>query len=178
VALAFALEHRNAVRSLVLCEPPLHRWAARTPAGAQLLGRFLQDVWEPAAEAFRSHRPRAALQGLTDGMWGRAVFESLPPDRIAAALRNGPGMDAIVQSADPFPDLSRRAVTALGIPTLLVQGEQASPLHMLAMDELAAMLPSAKRVVIPGAGHGAPAENPQAFNAAVLQFLQRSHVLR
>jgi non-heme chloroperoxidase len=173
VALAFALRHPAAVRSLVLCEPPLHPWAARTAAGAQLQVRFLQDVWLPAGEAFRIGRARAALQLLTDGMWGRPVFESLAADRVAGMLRNSAAMNALVQSAEPFPDLPRAAVAALALPALLVQGEQASALHALGMRELAGVLPAAPRAVIPAAGHGSPWENPAAFNASLLAFLGR-----
>jgi pimeloyl-ACP methyl ester carboxylesterase len=173
VSLAFALANPAAVRSLVLCEPPLHRWSARTPAGAELFDSFQRDVWQPAREAFRATRARSALRLLSDGMWGRPLFDSLPHDRTDAMLRNSAAMAAIVQSADPFPDLSRRAVAALALPVLLVQGARTSALHALDVGELARALPDAARAVVPRAGHGSPWENPRAFNAALLGFLHR-----
>jgi pimeloyl-ACP methyl ester carboxylesterase len=172
LALAFALEHPGAVRSLVLCEPPLHRWAARTAAGGRFYGRFLADAWQPAADAFLRGHDQHALQLLTDGMWGRPVFDRLPAQRVTAALRNAAAMRAIVQSADPFPDLPRPAVARLSMPTLLVQGEHASALHRMVMDELAGTMAGAVRAVIPAAGHGAAWENPETFNAVLLEFLQ------
>lgn len=171
VALAYALQHRGKVQSLVLAEPPLHRWACRTPAGTSLYAAFMQGVWLPAAEAFDRREERRALKLLADGIWGRPIFDSLPPQRLAAALRNVGSMKALTQSLDPFPDLPRAAVAGIAIPTLLVNGEHASALHMRVIEELAGVLPRSERAVIRGAGHGSPLENPDGFNDAVLGFL-------
>lgn len=170
VALAFALAHVDRVHSLVLAEPPLHRWACRTPSGARLFEAFIERVWQPAALAFAHGLERHAMQLLTDGMWGRPTFESLPKDRVDAALRNAGAMKVLVRSPDPFPELARAAVMLLAMPVLLVQGERSSELHRRVMDELAAGLPHASRVEIASAGHGSPSENPGDFDAAVLEF--------
>lgn len=171
VALAFALHHPSEVSSLVLAEPPLHGWACATDAGARLCRDFIAQVWNPAADAFGLRLDRRAMQLLTDGMWGRPVFETFPEDRVDAMLRNAGAMKALTLARDPFPDLDRAAVAGLGIATLLVQGEHASALHRCVMDELAAVMPGATRVEIAGAGHGSPNENPACFAAAVLGFL-------
>ncbi len=171
VALVFALEHPGKVLSLVLAEPPLHCWACRTPAGATLFDAFIVDTWRPAAEAFDNGDDRRALQLLTNGIWGEPVFESLSAERRAAMLRNAESMKALTRSADPFPDLVRAKVAALGIPTLLVRGGRASALHACVMDELADVMAHARTAVIDGAGHGSPCENSRGFNDAVLGFL-------
>lgn len=171
VALMFALEHPAKVLSLVLAEPPLHRWACRTPVGARLYAAFMEEVWRPAAEAFERGHDRHALQLLADGIWGRAIFDSLTPQRLAAALRNAGAMKALTQAPDPFPDLAQTAVAQLAIPTLLVHGEHASELHVRVIEELARAMPDAARAVIAGAGHGSPLENPDGFNDALLGFV-------
>ena len=173
VALGFALGHPESVRSLVLAEPPLHRWACRTPAGAGLHAAFMADVWRPAAQAFESGDAQGALQLLTDGMWGRPIFDSLGPRRRAAALRNAEAMKALTRAPDPFPDLDRRRVARLAKPTLLVRGEFASPLHTLVIEEIAGVIGNASRALIAGAGHGSPHENPAGFSDVVLGFLLR-----
>ena len=174
VALAYALAYPLEVRSLVLAEPPLHRWACRTAAGAVHYAAFMDEVWRQAADAFDQGQATRAMQLLVDGMWGRAVFESLPPARRAAALRNAEAMAALTRAADPFPDLPQAAVARLSMPVLLVRGELASALHIQAIDELARVLPSAVQVMIGGAGHAAPLENPDEFNRAVRAFLMAS----
>ena len=171
VALVHALRHPAKVLSLVLAEPPLHPWSGRTKDGAVLYAAFMADVWLIAAAAFERGDDRRAMQVLTDGMWGRPAFESLPPVRVEAVLRNASAMKALTQAIDPFPDLDRNAVARLTSPVLLLRGEHASPLHARVVDELAGVLPFASRAVIAGAGHGSPVENADAFNAAVLGFL-------
>jgi pimeloyl-ACP methyl ester carboxylesterase len=174
VALAFAMRHPTRVLGLVLTEPPLHRWACRTATGAALYAGFMNDVWAPAARAFDAGADAAALRVLADGMAGRPVFDSFTPARAAAAMRNACAMKALTGAPDPFPDLSRAAVSGLACATLLVRGERCSPLHLCVMEELALALPAAAQAVIGDAGHGSPAENPGAFNAAVLSFLSLS----
>ncbi|MEO5883351.1 MAG: alpha/beta hydrolase [Caldimonas sp.] len=171
VALAYALERPDHVLSLVLAEPPLHRWVCTTSAGAALYEAFLRDAWHPASAAFARGSDRLAVQLLIDGMWGGPVFESLPPQRQALALRNTAAMRLHTQARDPFPNLPRAAVEELAIPSLLVRGEQSNPLHRSAVAELAGAMASARSVVIGGAGHGSPSEQPAQFNAAVLGFL-------
>jgi pimeloyl-ACP methyl ester carboxylesterase len=171
VALAVALRAPDKVASLVLVEPPLHRWACATAAGEQLYAAFIDGVWRAAAEAFTRGLQRVAMQLLTDGMWGRPVFGSWTDDRIASAMRNAEAMKALTQSIDPFPDIARSAVASLKMPMLLVQGERSSALHRLVMNELGDLMRDARRAEIPLAGHGSPSENPDEFNAVVLKFL-------
>jgi pimeloyl-ACP methyl ester carboxylesterase len=170
VALAFALRYPHEVVSLVLAEPPLHPWALASLEGEALYRAFINQVWRPAADAFDRGLDLRAMQLLTDGIWGRPVFESLPEELVDARMRNASAMKALTQADDPFPDLDRAAVARLAIPALLVQGEQASALHRLVMSELARVMQGAMRAEISRAGHGSPGENPEAFDAAVLAF--------
>ncbi|MBV8718596.1 MAG: alpha/beta fold hydrolase [Chloroflexi bacterium] len=56
-------------------------------------------------------------------------------------------------------------------PTLVVVGERDVPRLRETSDELARGIPGARLLVLPGAGHMANMEAPQAFNTAVLNFL-------
>ena len=172
VALAFALRHPPLVRSLVLAEPPLHRWAAATRRGRRLLDVFIGRCWRPAAHAFDAGRDGEALRCLTDGMWGRPVYDTMPAARREAAFRNVAAMKLLTRAENPFPDLPRDAVALLAMPMLLVRGEGASALHRQGLDELAALVPRARSTVIEGAGHASPSENPTGFNSTVLEFLR------
>jgi pimeloyl-ACP methyl ester carboxylesterase len=174
VGLVHALRQPKRVRSLVLAEPPLHPWARRTRRGAALLAAFMADVWQVAAASFERGDERGAMRVLIDGMWGRPVFELLPPPRVQAALRNAIAMKALTLAPEPFPDLDRLAVAQIPVPVLLLRGQHASPLHVCVIDELSRVLGRASCTVIAGAGHGSPIENAEAFNLAVLGFLAGS----
>lgn len=172
LALAIALRAPARVASLVLAEPPLHCWLGATEAGRKLYDAFIHDVWHAAGEAFERGLTRHAMQLLTQGMWGRSTLGSWPDDRIAAAMRNTAAMHELTRAHDPFPDFDRSAVSRLTVPTLLLHGEQTSALHMHVMNELGNVMGHARRVGIPNSGHGSANENPEAFNAAVVPFLE------
>jgi pimeloyl-ACP methyl ester carboxylesterase len=64
------------------------------------------------------------------------------------------------------------SLPSIGVPTLVVVGELDEPFRHAA-DYMAARIPNAELVVIPGAGHAANLDQPAAFNAAVTAFLDR-----
>ena len=53
-ALVLATERPEMVRSLVLADAPVHRWARDDPQGEALYREFMTVVWEPAAAAFKA----------------------------------------------------------------------------------------------------------------------------
>jgi pimeloyl-ACP methyl ester carboxylesterase len=64
-------------------------------------------------------------------------------------------------------------LTALEVPTLLVYGSGTQPEYRELTEAVAEAVPSAALVEVPDAGHGVPADNPDAFNALLLDFLAR-----
>jgi pimeloyl-ACP methyl ester carboxylesterase len=62
------------------------------------------------------------------------------------------------------------ALPSIAAPTLVLVGERDKRYHA-ATDYMAAKIPGAKKVVIPGAGHAANIDQPEAFNRAVMDFL-------
>jgi pimeloyl-ACP methyl ester carboxylesterase len=172
VALAFALRYPRQVRSLVLAEPPLHHWACATRRGRRLFRQFMGRCWMPAQRAFDAGDDDKALRLLTDGMWGRSVYDTIPPPRREIAVRNVAAIRLLVGVGDPLPDLPRDAVSRLTMPVLLVQGAWASALHRCGLEELATVLPNSRRAVIESAGHASATENPEAFNAALAAFIR------
>ncbi|MEO6744900.1 MAG: alpha/beta hydrolase [Caldimonas sp.] len=172
LALGIALRAPDRVASLVLAEPPLHRWALATESGARLYRAFIDGVWCPAGQAFARGEPRYAIALLTEGMWGRPTLESWPAERVDGVLRNAPAMQALTRADDPFPEFDRATVSRLNMPTLLLRGAHTSALHRHVVDELSGVMRHAQRIEIPRAGHGSPNENPAAFNAEVIAFLE------
>lgn len=171
-ALVLATEHPELVRSLVLAEPPVHRWAKNDPAGRRLYMEFIATIWDPAAAAFKVGDDEAAMRILVDGFGGAGRFDGLAPEARAAAMRNAQFFKVATSSPDPFPDLPKEKVRQLNMPILIVTGANTIALHRFVNEELARLLPRAERVTVPNAGHGSARENPQAFNESVARFLR------
>jgi pimeloyl-ACP methyl ester carboxylesterase len=74
-------------------------------------------------------------------------------------------MHEIVTQPDQLESLA-----TLAVPTLCIVGEQ-DVMFMGPMDDIAAVVPGARSVVIPDAGHSPQWENPPAWQASMLEFL-------
>jgi 3-oxoadipate enol-lactonase len=94
----------------------------------------------------------------------RAVCEVVGrtlPAGIAAAQR---GMAARPDMRDLLPKIA--------VPTLVIAGEDDAIIPAKEMESMAAAIPGAKFVAIPGAGHMTTMENPAAVNQALVGFVQ------
>lgn len=114
----------------------------------------------------------------------KALFASelnwQPPNRpdiapkIARAWEGYSGRDL----TDPRPPSNRVPPTQLSdingvrVPVLLIHGDHEVAWFRQFNDTLMARLPNARRVVIANGGHGAHFAQPEAFNKAVLAFLE------
>ena len=87
------------------------------------------------------------LETSTDGVVG-----------ALAAMRDRP---------DSTPDLP-----ALDVPVLILHGAEDQLIPVAEAEAMAKALPSAKLVVVPGAGHLPNLEQPEIFNDAVRDFLE------
>lgn len=101
---------------------------------------------------------RAARPALASGV--RAMMARQTPDGLAAALR---GMAA---RQDRTADLA-----GIAVPTLVVTGDADTLIPPSESALIAAAVPNARLVTIPGAAHLSNVERPEAFNAAVASFL-------
>ncbi len=65
-----------------------------------------------------------------------------------------------------------RSLPGVDVPTLVVVGEHDAT-FLKSCQYMAERIPGAELVVLPDAGHASNMEQPEAFNAAVLDFLAR-----
>lgn len=174
-ALTCAVARPDLVRSLVLGEPPLLPWLARLPEGAALLDDFMATAFGPARQALARGEAETGVRTFINGVIGPGVFDRLPPPARGMMLDNAAAMRAETTTPpeEYFPALSPADVGRLPMPVLLVQGELSPRMFGLITDELARALPDAERATIPAASHGMHGQNPAAYNAAVLAFLER-----
>ncbi len=152
------------LRALILCDT---RAAADPPeaAAARLVmaDRVLREGPAPLVESMlprvlgettRRERPQM-VEAL------RRTMMANPPQGIAAALR---GMAQ-------RPDMTA-ALLEIRCPTLVLVGAEDVATTPAEMRGMAQAIPGAKFVEVPAAGHLSPLENPTAFNAALLEFVE------
>jgi pimeloyl-ACP methyl ester carboxylesterase len=67
----------------------------------------------------------------------------------------------------------KKELADIKVPVLLVAGSEDKTAPPAVMERMAQKIPGAEYVVLEGCGHLGPMDRPEAFNAALLSFLQR-----
>ena len=180
VSLLAAIRHPQAVRSLVLMEPPvlslfvsspprpseLLRTLMRRPRTALAIARFGISAAEPAAKAYRRGDDEAGFELFARGVLGSEAFERLSSERRAQAWDNV-AVDKAQLLGEGFPPLSDDEVRGVAARTLLLHGERSPRLFRLLADRLEELLPNVRRIEVPGASHIMHEDNPQVVNEAI-----------
>lgn len=119
--------------------------------GAAMLAERISDLFSPTT--------RAARPALVEEF--QQIARTLDPEGLAQTML---GMARRPDRVAMLPGIS--------VPTLVVVGEDDIVSPPAGMRAMAAAIPHATFVVIPDAGHLAPLEQPEQFNAAVRDFLR------
>jgi pimeloyl-ACP methyl ester carboxylesterase len=174
IALYLAVHQPGLVRSLVLGEPPVFPWLEEIAGGAALLASFMHDAWEPARRSFAAGASEEGIRYFLDGVLGRGIFDAMKPGARTGVMDNAAEMALEAASPLYFSRLTREEVRRISLPVLLLGGAMSPPIFTPILDELERCLPQADRCTIPAASHSLHIENPAAYNAAVLGFLEKS----
>jgi esterase len=115
----------------------------------------------------RSEFERGA-QELVDALNGSGAWLRMPPDRRQMMLDNI--HTGVAGARKPIP---REVLSALKMPMLLLTGENSPKAYAEFYDTLRTIRICGATVVIPNAAHLMHADNPVAFNEALMSFLDR-----
>ena len=138
-------------------------------ANAHLSEVFLS--WAALAEA----GVPAALRHRSSLLWclGRESLETdVARSYLEARARSDRPLDYARKARACAAHDSLSKLDALRCPALIVGGDDDRLTPSLHAEELAAAIPGARRVTIPGAGHLAYLESPERFSSEVLGFLE------
>jgi TolB protein len=162
-ALLAAIERPDLVRSLVLAEGGFLTQPGVENAGARASMQ--------ARALLESGQGERAVRTFIDAATGEGTFDRMTTSERQALLDNRMALGA------PLAPLKCDDVRRLQPPTMLVRGDSSPPFLQDAMQALAACLPAGERVTIPKASHDMYLDNPEAFNSAALQFIDRNERL-
>jgi pimeloyl-ACP methyl ester carboxylesterase len=159
LALAYWCARPDRVRALVLadCGPGYRNPQAREQWNRTAMERAT-DIESRGAEALA----------------GDPSAGSSPEVRARAGLERHRSLPSLVHAVRGFltqhDGRVMERIEQVDVPALVVVGEQDDPFRK-ASEVMAAKIPDARLVVIPGAGHVANLDQPEAFNRAMLDFL-------
>jgi pimeloyl-ACP methyl ester carboxylesterase len=149
MSLAFHLAHPERVRALMLFDtgPGFRNPEARRQWNERALARA-RDL---------------EARGIDDSVGGAET--RLGRHRSAAGLA-GAARGMLTQPDSSLID----SLPRIAVPTLVLVGSEDKN-FLAATDYMAGKIPGAQKIVIPGAGHAANLDQPDAFNRAVAAFL-------
>lgn len=156
--------HPERVAALVLCDTRAGADTEEKRRGRrELATRVGREGASAAADALLpkllSDETRRARPEVVDAV--RSMIESTPPATIVRALE---GMARRPDSTELLPGVE--------VPTLILMGEDDAVTIRADAELMERAIPDATLQTIPGAGHLPPMETPDAFNRALVQFLE------
>lgn len=134
------------------------------------------------ARAARGVTIRTLREEGFDAFWRGLAPKMFPPDaspevveraRVLAAEQPLENLVATVEALRDRPD-SLATLPEIDAPVLVVVGEEDAITPPADAEELAAAIPAARLVRLPGAGHLTPLERPTELNEELLLFLHEA----
>jgi len=164
VAGALAARHPDLVDRLVLS---CTFWGEAIPAGQPISPNFA-DRFEDRKNLDDDAFGLARATGMTGPDVDHETFEAVA--EIAGEIRLPGYEDAcrVLSHTDNRPLLAE-----LDLPVLVVEAEHDSVMRRERTEPLAAMIPGARRVTLPGVGHAPYIEDGAAYNAMLREFADR-----
>ncbi len=173
-----------AVRRAVIPDEPPHLVAtALSGVSAQLVasaepGTFrslvLVATWAAARDTLDGEAlARAVAEARDVRHFYQDFLDSMDvpnPDEIAERIADSDRAALVQGTRELFEYDGRHRLSAIRVPALVITGERERYFPVEAGQELAASLPRARFLMIPGVGHHPHRENPAAFAEAVRAF--------
>jgi 3-oxoadipate enol-lactonase len=158
VALQLFGDRPELVRSLALADS----WAYHPVAAAGLSARLAEIDARPLAELAAERMPVVVGLGADPAVVARAVEVMAGKDPAVYRRSN-----EVLWAVD-----MRTVAAQVRVPTLVLVGDLDVICPPALSEELAALIPGARLIVIPAAGHLSNEMNPAAFDAALAAFVE------
>jgi pimeloyl-ACP methyl ester carboxylesterase len=165
-----ALERPHGIASITLYEPSaFHLLKGMGVHGAAAFDEILA-IAQRTAQGVVTGDLRGAASSFVDYWSGAGAWSALRPSVQAMLTRwvyKAP-LDFGALIHEPTP---AAAYASLNIPTLVMRGEHAPAPTRLIAESLSSLMPDAKLIVVPDAGHMGPFTHAQAVNAKIAEHI-------
>jgi pimeloyl-ACP methyl ester carboxylesterase len=152
MSLAFYLAHPEMVDALIVCD-----------SGPGYRNAEARNAWNQRAHERAGELKARVLEAL--GGRSREMHDALGHHRSALGLAHAARGMLAQQDARVIDGLA-----SIRVPTLIIVGDQDTP-FLAPCEYMAKKIPGARLEVIAGAGHASNLDQPQAFDRALLRFL-------
>jgi pimeloyl-ACP methyl ester carboxylesterase len=152
MSLAFYLAHPEMVEALIICD-----------SGPGYRNADARNAWNQRANERAGNLEARGLEAL--GGRSREVRDALGHHKSAQGLAHAARGMLVQQDARVIDGLA-----SIRVPTLIIVGDHDTP-FLAPCEYMAKKIPGARLEVISGAGHASNLDQPEAFDRALLGFL-------
>jgi len=170
IALNFALHYPKLVRSLILAEPGASGVLGNSPADNSVT-KEAQTVRAEMKEAFASGDSERIVRTYANHV-APGEFEKATPQLRQMLFANVAAFQ--LDFTSPRPTFTCDDARKIAIPVLVISGDHSPKGLQQIAQAVAGCIKNAKFVRIPEATHWMQHDHAEAFNRAVLAFLNRS----
>jgi non-heme chloroperoxidase len=175
-ALYCASKNPELVKTLVLNEPPIFQFLARSSIkeDAELLQRFITRVQRPSQDACKRGDYGKGVQVFMDAIMNMEnFFEKLPEEVKEYLMDNAKSLESELESAMSTSFTIEDVKQLTTIPTLQVKGELSPKLFLRIVDILTGTMPNnTEQIVIPNVSHD-DFKSGNFFTSKVMEFFAR-----
>ena len=176
IGLYLAFEHPHLVKTLVLGEPPVISLLKANPQYTKDVDTIKENAFKYSLvqEAIHRGETERAVRIFLDVVNGKEGFFYQLPSQARAMI-----MDNVKSLGGELASMSQHFFTCedaqkVGVPTLLIKGEQSPKFLHDIIDILASCLPNNEQITIPEESHElGRVEKHEVFNMHVLEFLSK-----
>lgn len=163
VAIEYAHKNSHKVQSLTLSEPPL----LRLSGCEQSYQAAQKGLIDKVGAAFKSNDTTQVMKAIFEFFAGADIQDQLPSEVLQSLKANLSEMKALVNSEDPFPDLS----TDFEMPVMLITTANTMPILKCTNEALANKMPKAKHIYLPDASHDLWITHPEILSDHLQDFI-------
>jgi pimeloyl-ACP methyl ester carboxylesterase len=175
IALYCVSKHPELAKTMVLNEPPIFEFLARSPLqeDVELLQRYRTYVQSPTEDAFNRGEFERAAQTFIDRIMDiENFFEQLPVQDKKSLIDNAKSLEGELESAHPSSFTLKDVKQITTTPTLLVKGGLSPKFFHRISDILSDTMLSTEQILIPDVSHD-NVKFTDIFSSKVMEFFER-----
>ena len=172
IVLLVAIQHPELLHSLMIHEPASVAFVT-DPASLKIAAEDRQAMvaaWSAASKAGDIVTAARLVPMLANNQ--PDFFDTASPD-IRSMFQDNARTVPLLLAAPPPPPITCDQLRQLKIPALMTYGADTRPFYRISAEGAAGCIPGAQLIAVPGR-HLAIAQQPDAFNAVLLQFLAKA----
>lgn len=171
IALEFAVNNPEMLKSLTLSEPALVNWLKDIPNCETWHETVQEKLIKETRDAFITKDTTLIMKELFEFFAGADIQDQIPPEVLSMLKANIREMEALVNSLSGFDSPTPEDLKELNMPIMILTSEKTMPMLTCTNSKLIATIPQAIHHHLLGEGHEMWITNPKELSIYLSDFI-------